>query len=70
MLFIALTAGLIIFGVLAVIGLALMLYFKLRGKEIIQPYQEMGQPYQEVDEGNTIEADYEIIDEEEHESKS
>ncbi len=60
LLFFALTAGLIVFGVLIVLGIAFLIYFKLRNKEIINDISQMGM-HQEPP-SPTIDGDYEVVE--------
>ena len=60
MLFFAFTAGIFIFAILAVIGLAFTIYFKLRKKDIINRMEQMGMGTEQ--DSPTIDAEYEVVD--------
>lgn len=64
-LFLAVTAGIFVLMGLAVVGLILVGYFKLRGKNIINPINKMGEtPYEEANHTEIIEVEYEVVEEE------
>ena len=62
----ALTFGLFIIVLLGIIGLGFVAYFKLRGKEIINPVDQMGMGREpDNHDSQTIDAEYEVVEEEE-----
>ena len=65
-IFLAVTFGIFIFAFLAIVGLLFWGYFKLRQKDIIHKMNEMGMPPSphHPDDGQTIEAEYEVVEEE------